>query len=197
MALARQYVGYVEKDHYTEAEYFEFERTSFGRWEYVNGQIRAMSGGTTDHGAISMNVARVLGNALVPRGCRVYGSDVKIHTGNGTNTFPDVSVICAEHRYYLGRRDIILNPLLVVEVLSPSTEGYDRGEKFDYYKSTASLQDYLLVEQDEARVLLYSRRNGHWELREARGLDQSIELPSVGVTLNLSDVYALIEFEAQ
>ena len=123
MALAREYAGIVEKVHYTEAEYFEFERTSFGRWEYVNGQIRAMSGGTTDHGAISSNVLRTLGNTLVPRGCRVYGSDVKIHTGNGINTFPDVSVICGEHHYYLGRRDIVLNPLLIVEVLSPSTGG--------------------------------------------------------------------------
>ena len=194
MALAREYAGLVEKENYTEAEYFEIERTSFGRWEYVNGQIRAMSGGTTDHGAISMNVARVLGNALVPRGCRVYGSDVKIHTGDGINTYPDVSVICGEHRYYLGRRDVVLNPLLIVEVLSPSTEGYDRGEKFDYYKSTSSLQDYLLVEQNEARVLLYSRHEDHWDMREVKGVGGSILLPSVGVTLALSDVYALIEF---
>ena len=130
MALAQEY---VEKDYYTEAEYFEFERTAFGRWEYVNGKIRQMSGGTTDHGAISMNIGRALGNVLVPRGCRVYGSDVKIHTGDGVNTFPDVSVFCEPNRYYLGKRDVVLDPLLIVEVLSPSTQGYDRGEKFDHY----------------------------------------------------------------
>ena len=198
MALARQYVDpYIEKTHYTEAEYFEFERTAFGRWEYVNGEIRQMSGGTTDHGAISMNIGRALGNVLVPRGCRVYGSDVKIHTGDGINTLPDISVICGEHRFYLGKKDVVLNPLLVVEVLSPSTRGYDRGDKFDHYKSIASLQEYLIVEQDEPRVVLYTRRNDHWELREVMGLENSVHLTSVDATLALVDVYALIEFGAE
>lgn len=194
MALAEQY---VEKTHYTEAEYFEFERTAFGRWEYVNGEIRQMSGGTTDHGAISMNIGRALGNVLVPRGCRVYGSDVKIHSGDGINTLPDISVICGEHRYYLGKKDVVLNPLLVVEVLSPSTEGYDRGKKFDHYQTINSLQDYLLVEQDKARVLLFTRQNSHWEMQEVKGMESSVYLPSVDVTLALSDVYALIEFGAE
>ena len=191
MALAQQY---VEKDYYTEAEYFEFERTAFGRWEYVNGKIRQMSGGTTDHGAISMNIGRALGNVLVPRGCRVYGSDVKIHTGDGVNTFPDVSVICGEQQFYFDKKDVVLNPLLVVEVLSPSTEGYDRGGKFDHYRTIASLQEYLLVEQDQALMLLFTRRNGHWEMREVWGRESELHLSSVDVTLKLSDVYALIEF---
>ncbi len=142
MALAQQC---VEKDYYTEAKYFEFERTSFGHWEYVNGIIRQMSGSTTDHGAIASNIICVLGNALVPRGCRVYGSDVKIHTGDGVNTFPDVSVICGEQQLYFGKKDVVLNPLLVVEVLSPSAKGYDRGGKFGHYQTIASLQEYLLV----------------------------------------------------
>ncbi len=191
MALAQQY---VEKERYTEAEYFEFERTAFGRWEYVNGKIRQMSGGTTDHGAISMNIGRALGNVLVPRGCRVYGSDVKIHTGDGVNTFPDVSVICGEQQLYFDKKDVVLNPLLVVEVLSPLTEGYDRGGKFDHYRTIASLQEYLLVEQDQPLMLLFTRRNGHWEMREVRDLESEMHLSSVDVTLKLSDVYALIEF---
>jgi len=191
MALAQQY---VEKTHYTEAEYFEFERTAFGRWEYVNGEIRQMAGATDDHSAIAMNVGRVLGNALVPRGCRVYGSDMKVHTGDGVNTLPDVAVVCGERQYYLGKEDVILNPLLVVEVLSPSTEGYDRGKKFDHYQTISSLQDYLLVDQDQARILLFSRRNSRWEMQEVKGMEGSVHLPSVDVTLALSDVYALIEF---
>jgi len=194
MALAEQY---IEKEHYTEAEYFDFERTSFGRWEYVNGKIRQMSGGTTDHGDISSNLVRVLGNALVPRGCHVYGSDVKIHTGNGINTFPDVSVICGQNRYYLGKKDIVLNPLLIVEVLSPSTQNYDRTEKFEHYQTIETLTDYLLVEQDHARVMLYTRRTDFWEMRVITGLNGSVFLPSVDVTLSLADVYALIDFDAE
>ncbi len=194
MALAQRY---VEKTHYTEAEYFEFERTSFGRWEYVNGEIRQMAGGKDDHNVISMSIGRALGNVLVPRGCRVYGSDMKIHTGDGVNTFPDVAVVCGERQYYLGKEDVILNPLLVVEVLSPSTAGYDRGDKFSHYQTIASLQDYALVEQDEARVRLYTRRDDHWEMREIAGLDSTVHMPSVDVTLALTDVYALIEFGAE
>lgn len=198
MALARQYADpYIEKTHYTEAEYFEFERTAFGRWEYVDGEIRQMAGGKDDHNAISMNIGRVLGNALVPRGCRVYGSDMKIHTGDGVNTLPDVAVVCGDRQYYLGKEDVTLNPLLAVGVLSPSTEGYDRGKKFDHYQTIDSLQDYLLVEQDQARVVLFSRRNERWEMREVKGRDSTVHLPSVDVTLALSDVYALIEFGAE
>ncbi len=194
MALAQQY---VEERRYTEEEYFEIERTSLGRWEYVHGEIRLMSGGTTDHGDISSNLVRLLGNALVPRGCHVYGSDVKVHTGNGVNTFPDVSVICGPNRYYLGKRDVVLNPILVIEVLSPSTEAYDRGRKFRHYQTIDSLTDYLLVEQDRASVVLYTRRPDFWEMRVAEGLTSSVVLPSVGVTLSLTDVYALVEFEAE
>lgn len=195
MALARQYAQIEEKDRYTEAEYFEFERTSFGRWEYVNGQIRAMAGGSDDHGMIESSIGRLLGNALVPRGCRVYVENLKIHTGDGVNTFPDVSVVCGERQYYLGKNDVVINPILVAEVLSPLTQGYDRGEKFDHYQTIASLQEYLLVEQNEPRVILYTRQEDHWEMRTVSGLDNSVALTSVEVTLQLTDIYALIEFD--
>jgi Uma2 family endonuclease len=194
MALAQQY---EEERRYTEAEYFEFERTSFGRWEYVNGEIRQMSGGTTDHGAISSNIVRTLGNVLVPRGCRVYGSDVRIHTGDGVNTFPDISVICEQNRYYLGRKDTVLTPLLIVEVLSRSTEDYDQKAKFDHYQTIETLTDYLLVEQNRARITLYTRREEYWEMRVVTGLANRVFLPSVDVTLALTDIYALIEFGAE
>jgi len=191
MALAQQYVG---ERRYTEAEYFEFERTAFGRWEYVNGEIRLMAGGQDDHNTISANIVGTLWATLSPKGCRVYGSDMKIHTGDGVNTFPDAAVVCGERQYYLGKEDVILNPLLVVEVLSPSTRGYDLHDKFRHYQSIESLQDYLLVGQDEPRATLYTRREGYWEMREVQGRDKALTLTSVGVTLALADVYALIEF---
>lgn len=194
MAVAREYVD-SGKGVCTEAEYFERERKSFGRWEYVDGRIRLMAGGTDDHNMIASNISRSLGNALVPKGCRVYGPDMKVHTGDGVNTFPDVSAVCGERQYYLGRKDVILNPALIVEVLSPSTAEYDEGEKFRHYQTRELLQDYLLVEQEEARVRLFSRRGSHWETREIKGRHGTIHLPSVSVDLALVDVYALIEFE--
>lgn len=193
MAAQRQYQT-VERDYSTEAEYFEFERMSIGRWEYVNGEIRQMAGGADDHNTIVINVAGTLRNAMVPRGCRVYGSDMKIHTGDGNNTFPDVAVVCGPRRYHEGRTDVISNPLLIVEVLSPSTAGYDRGEKFDHYRTVPTLADYLLVSVDEPRVSHYSLRGDLWVFREVTGLDAAVILPSIETTLALADIYALIEF---
>jgi len=194
MALAHQYdYHHAEKDVYTEDEYFEFERRSLGRWEYVNGEIRAMSGGTANHSMIASNIIRVLGNALVPRGCRVFGLDIKVHTGDGINTFPDISVVCGPLTFHRGRTDLITNPLLIVEVLSDSTEAYDRGEKFRHYESIPALTDYLLVSQDEARVMLYTRDDDHWEYWDISGLSRAAYLPSVETTLALADIYALIE----
>ena len=198
MALARQYADpYIEKTHYTEAEYFEFEQTAFGRWEYVDGEIRQMACGKDDHNAIGGNIVRALGNIIAPRDCRVYGSDMKIHTGDGVNTFPDVAVVCGDRQYYLGKEDVILNPLLVVEVLSASTKGYDRSDKFDHYKSTEALQEYLLVDQDEPRVILHTRRDDHWELREVKGMDGSVYLSSMGDSLAMTDIYDKIKFKPE
>jgi len=177
MVLPRRYVGQIEKETYTEDEYFEFERTAFGRWEHVNGEIRAMVGGTDDHNMISGNIVRTLGIALVPRRCPVCGSDMKVHTGDGVNTLPDVSVVCGPRRYHRGRNDVITNPLLIVEVLSASTEGYDQGNKLRHFQTIATLADYLLVAQDEARILHYSLNGDYWDFRTITGLTSSVYLP--------------------
>jgi len=194
MALAQQY---VEKTHYTEAEYFEFERTAFGRWEHVNGEVRQLSSGTDDHGMIITNLICALGNVLVPQGNRVYMSNMKVHTGNSVNTFPDVMAVIGPRHYHTGRTDIITNPALVVEVLSSVSRDYDRCEKFDCYRTIETLTDYLLVEQDKPSIIFYTRQDDHWEMREVKGLDGAVHLPSVNVTLALRDVYRLIEFGAE
>jgi len=193
MALAQQYHA-VEKDIYTEEEYFEFERTSLGRWEYVNGEIRAMSGGTANHSTIAMNIGATLRAALLTKGCRVFGSDMKVHTVDGINTFPDISVVCGQLQFYQGRTDIITNPLLIVEVLSDSTEAYDRGEKFRHYQTMPTLTDYLLVSQDEARVTLHTRSTEFWQSLEITDLSGAVYLPSIDTTLALTDTYALIDW---
>ncbi len=194
MAILQQF---IEKDKYTEDDYFAFMENAFGRWEYVHGEIREMSGGTDDHNTIGTNILTSLTIALRHAGksCRVYGSDMKIHTGDQTNTFPDVAIVCGERQYYRRRKDIITNPLLVVEVLSESTEGYDRGEKFDHYKTVPTLIDYLLVDQFEPRVLLYTRTEDDWIIRDIVGRDRSVFLTSVDVTLSLEEIYEDIHFE--
>ncbi len=191
MALARQY---VEQHEYTEAEYFALEEKAFERSEYVNGEIRMMAGGTDDHGAICANIGRALGNMLIPKRCRVFNSDVKVHCSDGTNCYPDVSAICGPIAHYAGRRDTYINPLVIVEVLSPSTAKYDAGEKFEHYKTVPSLTDYLLVAPDEPRVTLHTRDGDQWSSQTITGLSSTIHLPSVDITLALSDFYALIEF---
>ena len=192
MALAHHYQP-LEKDCYTEDEYLAFERTSIGHWEYVNGEIRAMSGGTASHSMIAMNIGATLRAALLPRGCRVFGSDMKVHTGDGINTFPDVAVVCGPLEFYRGRTDLITNPILIVEVLSDSTEPYDRGEKFRHFQTIPTLTDYLLVSQRENRVELFTRREDHWEYRAVTGLTSTVHLPSIETTIAFSDIYALIE----
>ncbi len=191
MALAAQF---VEKDRYTEDEYFAFAMSAFGRWEYVQGEIRAMAGGTDDHNAIITNIGATLYAVLAPKGCRVYQSDMRVHTGDDVNTFPDVAVVCGPRAYHRGRTDTLTNPMLIVEVLSPSTQGYDRGEKWDHYQTIPTLTDYLLVSPDDARVLLLTRQADHWDMHVIAGLGGSVPLASVGLTLALSDVYTQIEF---
>ena len=197
MALAKQYEQLPGMHCYTESEYFEIEHRSEGRWEYVNGHIRLMAGGSDDHNTISMNVAGSLRSVLLQKGCRVYGSDMKLHTGDGVNTFPDVSVVCGDRQYYLGKDHVIINPLLIVEVLSPSTRDYDQGDKFRHYQTIDSLQEYVLVEPDTPAIRLYTRREGFWEFREILGLESMFILQSVEVTLALTEIYALIEFQTK
>ena len=194
MALPQRF---IEKDRYTEEDYFAFEETSFGRWEYVKGEIRAMSGGTPDHSAIAINLATALAGALRGAGnrtCRVFGSDLKIHTADGLNTYPDVSVVCGHLSFHGKRRDVVTNPLLIAEVLSPSTEAYDRSDKWESYQTILSLQSYLLVATDRERAEVYTRQESGWHFQTYEGLEASLPLPALGMTLPLADLYALVEF---
>jgi len=205
MALPAQNLEYslLQKDEHTEEEYFAWEDFSPDRWEWIPegilndegrrlGVIRAMSGGTVDHGGTQANIIRALGNALRASGrrrCRVFTSDVKVHCPNGRNTYPDASVVCGPPQLYGGRNDIVLNPTLLVEVLSPSTEGDDRGAKWQSYQRIPTLQHYLLVSPDGPRVEVYSRENSGWHFAASEGLDAEIPLPALGVTLPLSEIY--------
>ena len=181
------------------AEYLEQDRAAATRSEYYFGEVIAMSGGTESHNLIGSNINRQAGNALEQRPCRVYTSDMRIRTLTGVYTYPDVSIVCGQPQLADERKDILLNPLVIFEVLSPSTALYDRGAKFDHYRSIPSLQTYVIVAQDHPSIDCYSRQPnaGGWLLTVARGLNAVIQIPAANFELSLSRVYANVEFPAQ
>jgi Uma2 family endonuclease len=181
-------------------EYFRLDEASETRNEYFAGEMFAMAGGSPEHSAISANLIGELRNRLKKRPCTVYESNLRVSVSKtGLYTYPDASVICGGIE--LDERDTTgktaLNPTLLVEVLSASTEAYDRGKKFDHYSQIPSLRDLLLVSQDEPLVERFSRnRDDTWTRSVARGLGASLELPSIGVTLPLTEVYDKVNFPA-
>ncbi len=191
MALARHY---VEQDRYTEAQYLKWEEDAVEKSEYIDGKIRAMSGGSEPHASIPMNMGALLWIGLRGKACRVLSSDMKVWAANAFY-YLDLSVVCGPSAYRNGNKHVITNPIVVVEVLSPSTEPKDRGEKFIRYQQIESLRSYLLVSQTEPRVELFERgENGHWDYTMVAGLDSMIAVPSLGITLALSEIYDQVDF---
>jgi len=186
----------VTKQRITPEEYLAREREALCKSEYFDGQVFAMAGGTEAHNAIAFNLGLELGAQLKGGPCRGFGSDMRILVQEtGLYAYPDITVVCGERLYSDQRRDTLLNPTLLIEVLSPSTEGYDRGLKAGNYRQLASLQEYLLVAQDRPHIERYARRpEGTWELTEASGLEAKLSLPAIGCELRLADVYADVVF---
>jgi Uma2 family endonuclease len=172
----------------TEAEYLTFERASTERHEFVDGEIFAMSGGTSEHSAIGHNVQRELGNALLERPCQVHTADLKIKAG-ASFYYPDASVICGPPLLADGARDAALNPCLIVEVLSDSTERHDRVGKFAAYRTIPTFADYVLVSQTEVLVEHFHRLpDGTWAYR-ALGPGEQLDLPAHGCSIPVDRLY--------
>lgn len=176
----------------TGAEYLEIERAAEFRSELVEGEMVAMSGGSFEQSTVISNLVGELRNRLKGRPCpdlRVFAPESNLYT------YPDVVVVCGQPQFLDDRRDTLLNPTLLAEVLSPSTERYDRGRKFAHYREIPSLTEYLLVAQDEPRIESYVRaEDGRWIFREATGLEATLELPSLGIQLPLAEVYDQVDF---
>lgn len=172
-------------------EYLAIERQAEYKSEYVDGVMYAMAGGSERHNLIAANIIIAIGVQLRNRPCRVYPSDLKVRVPNSKRFFyPDVSVVCGETRFADDERDVIVNPSLIVEVLSESTAAYDRGKKFLSYQQIDSLQEYLLVSQDEMLVEHYVRQdNDSWLYTKAIGLEETINLPSIECKVALRDIY--------
>ena len=174
----------------TYAEYVEKERDASSKHEYLHGHAYAMAGGTPQHGALAAAVIRELGTALLGRPCRVYSSDVRVRvTATGLSTYPDASVVCGHLETAPDDPDAITNPVVLCEVLSPSTASYDRGAKAAHYRRLPSLREYVLVAQDEERIELHRLRDGRWEIEDARP-GERLRLESIDAELDVAAVYA-------
>lgn len=175
----------------TPEEYLEADRVAEYKSEYYDGIVYAMSGGTYTHSLIANNFGAVLWQALRGGRCTVTSGDVRVRVTPSTYVYPDIVVVCGEPAFAGDRRDIILNPVLVVEVLSPSTEAHDRGLKFIRYRTAETLQEYILVSQEEARVEMYRRQpGGEWLLTDYSGLDSACALGSINCSIPLAEIYA-------
>ncbi len=177
-------------------EYLAIERQAPYRSEYYAGEIFAMAGGSPRHSRIKTNVLTQLNLRLQNQPCTPYDSDLRIRVPE-TNlyTYPDASVICGDLEFDDEQNDTVLNPTLIVEVLSPSTEAYDRGMKFDQYRRLESLREYVLVSQDAPRIERFLRNDdGTWNLAVVNGLEESVNLLSIGVTLPLAEVFLKVDF---
>jgi Uma2 family endonuclease len=170
-------------------EYLALERAAERKSEYYQGEMFAMSGASVLHNILVVALIETLAPLARAAGCLLLPSDMRVTVPGGTMyAYPDVSVVCGAMEVAEG--DVLLNPTVLIEVLSPSTEAYDRGRKFQQYRRIPSLRDYILVSQDQIRVECYSRRDaGPWTLTEATSAEEELEIPSLGCRLKVSELY--------
>ncbi len=192
-------MGAAEKTLHSIVDYLTYEDESQEKHEYHDGYIVSMAGGTWNHGVISANTISAINNRLKNKNCTASTSDVKVSAQKVNNYYyPDGLVICGKPRFEGNRKDIILNPTLIVEVLSKSTESYDRGEKFAMYRTIPSLQEYVLVSQKTEHIeSFFKNEQGVWQLAEAKGTEGILPLYSLEIELPLADVYRKVIFEEE
>jgi Uma2 family endonuclease len=182
----------------TPEQYLEIDRQAERKSEYWQGEMFAMSGAAEPHNLILPNVVVQIHPQLRTKDCRTYSNDMRVRvSATGLYTYPDMVVVCGVPQFLDARRDTLLNPTLIVEVLSPSTEAYDRGRKFELYQSLDSLQQYLLVASEWVHADLFTRQpGGEWLLKAAASLDDAIDLNSIGCRVSLRDCYERVEFSS-
>jgi Uma2 family endonuclease len=185
------------KRKYTLEEYFDLERSSNGRYEYWDGDVFCISGVSDAHDQIEGNTSYALSRLFDRRQCRVFTANMRIKVPSlPPYRYADVSALCGLPVFEkIGRGDVLTNPMLIVEVLSESTEAYDRGDKFTHYKSIPSLREYLLMAQHRPHITQYVKQEGgSWSYQEVNQLTENINLPSVDCVLQLNEVYQGVRF---
>ena len=182
-------------EHMSEEEYLAFERASDTKHEYYRGEIFAMAGASEKHVLIVNNTVGTFFQQVRGR-CRIYSNDMRLRVNaRGLYTYPDVIIVCNRPQLADGQFDTLLNPTIIIEVLSPSTEAYDRGKKFWHYRTLESLQEYVLIAQDAPLVEHFARQeDGSWRFAAASGLDASLYLPTIDCTVAMADIYLLVEW---
>jgi Uma2 family endonuclease len=182
----------------TPEEYLEIERRAERKSEYFRGEMFAMAGASRRHVVIVANLVREFGNRLDAGPCEIYSNDMRLRVSStGLYTYPDVMVACGDPQFADDQIDTVLNPILIVEVLSESTEAFDRGKKFEQYRTLPSLREYLLVAQDAPRIEQYTRQpDDRWLLAVTHGRDASIRLASIDCALPLARIYHKVDWPA-
>jgi Uma2 family endonuclease len=194
------------KKKFTVEEYLEFERASLEKHEYYQGEIflmqghgeaLAMSGAARRHNIISINLTVALANKLKGKPCQPYGADMRMNIPkNSLYTYPDISVYCSQSKDIPEDEDTAINPTVIIEILSPSTENYDRGEKFKLYREIPTLKEYILIETKSIGIEAFRlNEKNHWELEEFRTLETELSFESLGIKIPVSEIYHRIRFE--
>jgi Uma2 family endonuclease len=187
------------KPFLTPEEYLALERQAETRSEYWQGETYALAGASRQHNLVAFNLAATLGAQLKSRPCEAYTSDMRVRVARADHySYPDVVVVCGPAEFEDGSEDTLLNPTVLIEVLSPSTEAYDRGAKFEFYRMLESLSDYLLISQSRPIIEHYTRQpDNHWLLSTYKGLEAVTPIPSIGCELRLADVYDKVAWSAE
>ncbi|OLY91533.1 Endonuclease, Uma2 family (restriction endonuclease fold) [Cnuella takakiae] len=181
------------------AEYLQMEETAVEKSEYYKGEVFGMSGGSIAHNTISTNTTALLWNFLRDKPCRVFNSDQKVRIeANSLITYPDVSVLCGEPELWNNRTDMILNPSVIIEVLSPSTAGYDQGDKFKLYRDIPPLKEYILIASTEQMVQRYVKQAPHhWAFSDTRDAEGLFQVETIGFSCPVKELYRNVDFQQQ
>ena len=182
----------------TPDQYLELERRASIKSEYFRGEMFAMSAASYRHNLIAANIIGELGSRLRGQDCTPLGSDMRVATSPAAlYTYPDVVIVCGPPRFLDQQFDTLLNPAAIFEILSPSTQDYDRGSKFELYRTIPSLRDYILIAQDRVHLEHFSREpNGNWLLQESNQLDSSLTIPTLDLSLPLAEIYRRVAFDS-
>ncbi len=179
----------------TPEQYLEIERKAEFKSEYFQGEMFAMSGVSRQHDRLTRDLTFILYPQVEMRGCELYTSDIRVRVSStGLYTYPDLTVVCGQQQFLDDSVDTLLNPTFLAEILSPSTEAYDRGRKAEHYRKLESLREYLLIAQDRRQADLFTLQpSGRWELREASSKEDVLELQSIGCRISIAELYRHID----